>query len=85
MEGSGGGANSLYEELDKREARIRDLEEQNRRYQQTLKLVRDCREKWRGCEHDAETLSNRDCEAWEACKKAVRELNGEPEKEEHQS
>lgn len=70
---------------DGRDKELSELSLELAIHRHAMKPVKDCREKWRGCEHDAETLSNRDCEAWEACKKAVRELNSEPEKEEHQS
>lgn len=45
------------------------------RYERAMEPVRECREKWRGCQHAQVVMKERDCEAWEACKDAIRLLD----------
>ena len=43
-------------------------------YRKAVEPVKECREKWRGCQHAQVVMKERDCEAWEAVKGCIRIL-----------
>lgn len=56
-------AKAMADDLDKEKA-------ENAALRERLRVVEECREKWRGCHPDSDTLAKRDCEAWQAIKQA---------------